>query len=296
MNSKLVMGLVGTLIIGLGSFNVYQYTSYNNKVVEYETMVQELTLNQGGDSSEGAILSSVVGMVNEVKQGSVIQPDDVTVLNLPEAVVPESAVASADEVIGKVARIDLMPNTMLIDSLVADRKYTNTTKQRQVYFDYATTDVSEGDFVDIRLAYPDGSDYVVLPYMQIQKAKGKYIEILMDEGEYALYKGMCVDYLTSKDYGVKIYIDKYLDPLIQVPVKQTYVVPEKIQQYVEANPNIVDKVIDSNNEATREEIRILNESLGRTGDKLIWEEVQPQGEIKSSDESSTSNELVAFGS
>lgn len=294
MNSKLVMGLIGALIISLGAFNIYQYTSSSKQKAAYEATIAELQASQS--NGEAAIeMTSAVSLLTDLKAGQLITNEDITVANVPTTSVPQNAIVDPLNVVGKVARINMGMNTILTDDVVADKRISNTTKQRQVYFDYATTDITEGDYVDIRIAYTNGADYVVIPYVQVQKAKGNFIEILMDEGQYAVYKGMNLDYLTTKEFGTRIYLDRYSEPTLQTPVKQTYVVPEFINQLIAANPNITNKIVDSGNKATQEEIKILNEQLNNSGSDLTWGDVQPEGEVTSGEKEETSNDLAGFG-
>lgn len=281
MNSKLVMGLVGVIIIGLGSVNIYQYTNYNKERATYEQTLQDLMNSQTADTGSEIVLKEVVGLVNEVNAGKKILDEDIQMISMPEANVPENAIVNIADLKGKQARVDLKPNTVITPQLIADVDLTVTSRLRQIYYDYASTDIIDGDYVDVRLFYPTGEDYIVFSRVQVEKSSGNYVELMLNEGQYNLSKSMYMDYLNGKDAGVKIYLDKYIDPLLQKPSKVTYVSSDKIKQIVYGSPNVVDKVLDSNNSAVRQEIEKLNREIKR-GVTLDWQSVQPEGKVTQS--------------
>lgn len=99
--------------------------------------------------------------------------------------------------------------------------------------------LKEGDYVDLRITYPRGEDFVVLSHKRIMSITEQTLKVYMTEEEQILYQSALVDFYLSRNYGSDIYLTKYVEPGLQSDASVFYSVPTHIESVVRLDPNVV---------------------------------------------------------
>lgn len=128
-------------------------------------------------------------------------------------------------------------------------------KQRNISNDvrlhyYTTVKLSEklgiGDYVDIRITFANGMDFIVLPKKQIidlsiSNQDGSSLQVLwieVSEEEILRMSSACID--INLHEGSLLYAIKYLDDMQEKAIVN-YPVSEAVRKLIEYDPNIINK-------------------------------------------------------
>ncbi len=158
--------------------------------------------------------------------------------------------------LGKRAKVDIAAGSQIVKDMVLEREFEATDRAVEYSFIYCGGQIAEGDFVDVRIVYPDGTDYIILSKKCVEKiGEGDDTSVVLwcDEEEQLLMSSAVVDAFvySLNDYSVKkndryvpsrnsrIYAVKYVEPTLQEPSKSAYIPSEATINEIGADPNIV---------------------------------------------------------
>ncbi len=148
-----------------------------------------------------------------------------------------------------IAKVDMKANTIIASSFItrSDEMDTDDVRIQEYNSFVLPVDLFTGDYVDIRILFPNGQDYIVASkkMVTIPDVNGEYladtIQIKMAEDEILTMSNAIVE--AYKVDGAKLYATKYSDAGSQVASTPTYVVNDEVAKLIEADPNIVTKAM-----------------------------------------------------
>lgn len=199
---------------------------------------------------------------SKADKGLTVLESDLEKIKIPESCVQSNYILDKYDVIGKFYKVDLNNGTPLTKDMFMDSELDNTTRELDLTADVFPVGVKVGDYLDLRLLYPKGEDYIVLSHLRVNEINGDTIKCALDEQQILFYDSATVENFLNKSKGSMTYFAKYTEPGIQEPAKITYSVPQSIMNLLESNPNIVKDinngsvnrdVIDSNSSAIDDE-------------------------------------------
>ncbi len=181
------------------------------------------------------------------------------------------------EDMGKVLLLDIPQGTQMLKSMVS--KQLEAKGMREVECDVIglNNNLADGDYVDIRLALPNGEDYIVL-------AKKSIHDLNRDESTQQL-NGICYLWLTEEEIlylsasivdaylyqGAILYTTKYIEPSIQEASVVTYVPSLASIELINQDANILDKAKSELKENLRKSLENrLAEYLNTNVSEIVW--------------------------
>lgn len=216
-NSAL-MGLTIGLVIGLIIC-----------VVEYVFFIGPNKKNIGGETIGVYVLNT------SVKSGDTISLANVSVKAMSTEDVPSDAVAISQDVI---AKIDLSAGTILTSGMLntSENTLTNDLREQEYNMISLPTNLTIGDFIDIRLQLPNGGDYIVISKKKVLNCNATTVWLNMNEEEIELMSNAIIEYYIMA--GSKLYATTYTDPGLQTASVGTYVPNTDVANLISENPNI----------------------------------------------------------
>ena len=157
----------------------------------------------------------VAVLTQDVIQGEVIEDSMVTTVNVHKKTVPTGALKRSD-IAGKVAKYNIAANVPLTDSMLTTEIIDADIRSQEINTVVMPSDLDEGDYVDIRIMYPNGTDYIVLAQKQVEKISGQTMWLNLAEDERLLLNSAMVDSFLNS--GTKLYATKYADSDSQIKV------------------------------------------------------------------------------
>ena len=151
----------------------------------------------------------------DISQGEIITDDMITEQEIHKVTAPKGALTSAD-IVGKVANYNIAANMPIVESMVADDIISADIRSQEVNTVVMPSDLFENEYVDIRIMYPNGTDYIVLAQKIVKKINGQTMWLDLAEDERLLLNAAMVDSFLHS--GTKLYATKYTDSDSQVKV------------------------------------------------------------------------------
>lgn len=231
-----------------------------------------------GTSKSGTINVSVLN--KDIKSGNKVTLNDFTIKTISADGVPSDAVIPSSEA---VAKIDLKAGTVLAAGMLnqTTNTLTNDLREQEYNMIVLPTQLSAGDFIDIRLQLPNGGDYIVVSKKQVLNCNASTVWLNMYEEEIELMSNAIIEYYIMA--GSKLYATKYTTPGIQTAAVGTYVPNDTVARLIENNPNIKNYI---NTERYSTELRtirnnFINSAVNSYSDDAIGNiEKNMQEEIK----------------
>lgn len=183
--------------------------------------------------------------------GKKIEESDLDLKEIPESLVTQSFVLDPESMIGKYYKIGLTSGTPLSLDFAMDDPMDDTTREYDVVANIMPIGLKVGDYIDYRIVYPLGEDYIVLTHKRIQAIHDKTIKLKLTEQEIHLYQAALIDYFLQTANGASLYLTKYLEPGVQKPAIPYYAIPKNIQAIMIADPNIIEQINHQLNDTTR---------------------------------------------
>ncbi len=202
--NSLLAGLFIGLVIGLVLCGVlFMFLKSNNSTI-------------GTSKNE---LTTVAVLNKSVKSGTKITMADVTTMKVNKANAPTDPVTPSDN---SVAKIDLTQGTIISQSMLTteDSKLTNNLREQEYNMITLPTQLTAGDFIDVRIQMPDGADYIVVSKKSVKRADASTVWLNMSEEEILSMSNAIVEYYIMA--GSKLYATKYTDPGAQEASTPTY--------------------------------------------------------------------------
>ena len=176
-------------------------------------------------------------MTKDVVQGETISDDMLTTVTIHNNTVP-SGVLDLGDISGKVAKYSIAARVPITSNMVTDEVISSDVRSQEVNTVLMPSDLNTGDIVDVRIMFPNGTDYIVLAQKNVTNIEGETMWLQLAEDERLLLNSAVVD--SFLEQGTKLYATKYVDQDAQIKVSDEEA--EKAEGYVQEN--IKDKIAD----------------------------------------------------
>ena len=180
----------------------------------------------------------------DIKSGEKVTVDMFTPISTYQSMVPQNYinsanVASLDENKALIAKIDMSKNTVVTTNSVVTEDQTVTNDIRTIEYNMFTLpiNVDIGDFVDIRITFPNGQDYIIASKKEIKNIQGNTITFELPEQDILMLNSAIVEsYIMTAS---NIYIAKYVEPGLQEKATNTYTPTAEVVKLIASDSNIV---------------------------------------------------------
>ncbi|MDD2375961.1 MAG: SAF domain-containing protein [Clostridia bacterium] len=150
----------------------------------------------------------------DVVQGQTISAEMLTMVRVRLDTIPTGAILDTSTAVGKIAKYNIAAYTSIIDNMLTDKIIDVDTREQEINAILMPSDLVEGDFVDIRIMFSNGTDYIVLAAKQVNKISGQTMWFSLKEAERLILNSAMVDSYLNK--GTKLYATIYADSDSQV--------------------------------------------------------------------------------
>lgn len=204
--------------------------------------------------SQEVALTKVFAVTKEVQKDETLtqsaeETDDskkkIEVISVPSQQVPENAVTpdNIKELFAidpendtpeyeMTAKLNLSVNTVLTTDMVERSSKSGTFRMAEYTMISLPSKLKQGDYVDIRIAYPTSADFVVLSKVKVQDANTNTIWLKLAESQILLLNNAILEsYIVE---GTKIYATQYIDAA-QAELNSTYIPNATVASLIQAN-------------------------------------------------------------
>ena len=142
-----------------------------------------------------------------------------------------------------VAKIDMNRNTVLtLEMLSLGSLVTSDVRKQEYNAIILPTDLTTGDYIDIRIQLPSGQDFIVISkkIVELPIIDGMESEstIWLNLSEDEILSMSCAIVESYRINGSKLYATKYTDPGMQDAAIPTYPLSAEIVSLIKSDPNV----------------------------------------------------------
>ena len=127
----------------------------------------------------------VVVLKRDIVQGEIITQDMIETINVNNSTVP-TGVVNAAGIVGLTAKYNIAAKVPITGNMVSEEVVAADVRDVEINTVLMPSDLDEGDTVDIRLMFPNGTDYIVLAQKTIDKIYDTTFWLKLSEDEIQL--------------------------------------------------------------------------------------------------------------
>lgn len=187
-------------------------------------------------------------LVRDMKYQEILKAEDVMKVAIDQSGLTGDQASVIEEVVGKALKIDLKANQVLSQSLLYEPdQITDDIRDFELSAAFTPSYIQASDYVDVRINFMTGMDYVVLSKKRIESIlksddQGQitqYLRFKINADEILRLSSAIVDAFYKK--GTYIYVIKYTSPDIQKAAVVNYPVNPDVRTLILSDPNIVER-------------------------------------------------------
>lgn len=230
-------GLIGAgimlIIATVGGYFYYDHVQEREIALKKEYKDKMEKLQKTAEQNEVGY-----ALTTSVERGDAITKDMLVEVSLVELAKAENTMSLPQfDATNYYARTDLKANTVIIDSLVyMDENVENDLREVEYSLIELPTKLEAAQFVDIRIQFPNGDDYILFAKKRVKEVAGLTVWMDNDEAEILSMSSAIVDAYIE---GAKIYALPYVDGEMQIGSQITYPVKQNVLSLIQSSPNIV---------------------------------------------------------
>lgn len=260
-------------VLGISSINKYKATieSQNQEITSLEASLTDI-----GPLTTGFVVSRAVRAGEEITEDNI--DEIVTEVSVPSKLnlgltsddmngTNTSIIENRSDLLNKYFKIGLAEGTVITVEDIVETKIDNTWRYFDLILDESPVGITAGDYIDVRISFPFGEDFIAISHKKIEEINSGVIKIIVDEHDIMSYNSMLMDKALYS--GVKIYAVKYVDGGAQASAENFYPIQSNISEITVLDPNILEDV--------KQEMilkrQVLDNALGGTVDTKTEQEL-----------------------
>ncbi len=198
----------------------------------------------------------VLVLTHAITSGTVLKDADVTVAEVPASQAALGSLSEKSAAVGKTVKIDLPERMALTASMLADgQPLASDVREQEFNVIQLPTNLKKGQYVDVRIGFPTGEDFIVLSKKQVRDRFGTVVWYDMNESEILLVSSAVIDAYLQ---GARLYALPYIEPGMQQAAVVNYPANAKVLDLMERDPNLLEK---AKTELARQLRATLNKNL-----------------------------------
>lgn len=195
--------------------------------------------------SEEAKMKKVYIVSQDVKSGESLNGIRFKEISIINDAIPSDAINISNIEEDTIAKIDIKVGTILTSNMITtnEEKITADVRTQEYNMLELPPQIQNGDYIDIRLRLPDGTDYIVVSKKKVEipeiggTESVNTIRINVAEQEILLMSNAIVEAYVGP--GSKLYATTYVEPGMQQQATPTYLPSDKVANLINVDPNIV---------------------------------------------------------
>lgn len=232
-----VLGAVACLLVCSLGFSIYKYkTDMETLKTADQQQIQTLQEQASSKSRTGYVATT------DIKQGDILQ-DGVNVTAGSFASDADQTTFADSSCINKQAVVTIPSGSPITNNVVATAM-DKQLNERECTFVNLNANLKEGDFIDIRILFPNGEDPIVVSKVSVQKpvVVSNLCYLWLTADQISNLDAAAVD---ANLHGAIIYTTKYIEPEVQPANVVNYQPNAAVIDLMKSDPNIIQESISS---------------------------------------------------
>ena len=262
---KVILSIVITAILVSGIWGFITYQKTKTITAKFEGEISQLTATLdalGPDVECYTITEDFANHYSNNTAGQIIGETAIQPITVPSSLVGEAYITNMSQIVGKYCKVNIVPGTPITSDLLMAELYDDTLRDVDISVNSWVVGMRVGDYVDLNITFPYGEDYIVLPRKRVQYIGDKTIKMYLTEEEWHTYQSALVDYYLHASEGARLYLKKYVEPVVQPTATAYYAASDAVRTIMKADPNVVSRAAVAAQDSMRPAIDgILNQFI-----------------------------------
>lgn len=206
-----------------------------------------------------ASLKKVYVVSQDISSGDEVTVDKLKLKEVDSTTIPANALSAAEleqktniiddegnliKKVSVIAKIDLKVGTIITTDMIAENGELASDLRRQEYnMIQLQSQIQTGDYIDVRLRLPDGTDYIVLSHKKVEIANidgyDSINSIWLNLNETEILTMSCAIVQSYQILGSLLYANTYVEAGLQEAATATYLPSDKVINLIAQDPNCV---------------------------------------------------------
>lgn len=231
------IALVACVILGVKLVG----TNKSIKAMETQMTEQQMLLEQtqaqltDAQTAPPVDTTTVYVLKDDVGSGEECSTDCVEQMDVP-TVSAANAITDLTDCQGKFFRLDLNKGTILDKNMLFDFVITEDMRYLDVVVDQLPIGIKEGDYVDLRIFFPNGKDLVGMSHKMIRQINGNTVKLIVTLKDLYTDLSMKLDKATFNN--TKVYCIEYIDAGTQTDTDNFYPLSNSVLAAMQNDVNI----------------------------------------------------------
>ncbi len=149
-----------------------------------------------------------------------------------------------------VAKVDMNKNTVITTELISksDDVVQDDVRKQEYNMLVLPMDLTTGDYIDVRIQFPSGQDYIVVSKKEVEMPTINGIDsedtLWINLSEDEILHMSCAIVEAFRINGTKLYVTKYTEPGMQEAATPTYPINASVRNLINSDPNIVERAMN----------------------------------------------------
>lgn len=197
----------------------------------YKTQIEDMQWEMDANKQTVYVASKDITAGEAIEEGT-----NVYTQQIYTGLDSNSYISSED--LGNMAIVDIPEGEPVMKNVVSPLAITKDAREYEIAVASLMTDQRENDFVDVRILFPNGEDFIILPKKQVINLSldNSVFYTYMNEDEILRMASAIIDAYTIS--GTRIYTSRYIESNLQEEATPTYVVKSSTIDLINKDPNI----------------------------------------------------------
>jgi len=139
-----------------------------------------------------------------------------------------------------------MAGTIITNEMIAEKGELTADIRKQEYNMFVIpSQLTTGQYVDVRLRLPNGKDYIVVSHKRIEipdyEGTQSATTVALNLGELEILTLSCAIVESYKISGSLLYVNQYIEPGLQTAATPTYIPDDDTINLIHRDPNCVEE-------------------------------------------------------
>lgn len=206
-------------------------------------------------------VKTVYVVADDIKSGDAITEDKIVTKQVDGTTVPQNALTLTEleektnvldengnliKKIEVIAKINLLQGTVITTDMIAEKGELAADLRKQEYNMFVIpSQLTTGQYVDVRLRLPNGKDYIVVSHKRITipdyEGTLSVNTVSLDLSEVEILTLSCAIVESYKISGSLLYVNQYIEPGLQTAATTTYIPDDDTINLIHRDPNCVEE-------------------------------------------------------
>lgn len=228
---------------------VFFYVYKSNVDSQIASQVEEIESLNVSLTEIGELVPAYV-VVSDVVSGKPIEESDLELIEVPLSMSTNLA-NDIEELVGKHFKIALTGGTVITTDCVYEEIITSDMRYYDMMVDVVPIGLKSGAFVDIRIKYGTGADFIGVAHRQVAKVNGNAIKLIVTEQDIHMFSTMLIENIIFNErfkdgngtmvdpVGAYIYAIEYVDGGVQDKAGEYFAPSMLVQAIMQGDPNML---------------------------------------------------------